>query len=60
MKNWKTSLIGLGIGMIQIVPQVLAGASANGKVNWAQFGMGLGSIALGYFAKDFDKTGVGR
>jgi hypothetical protein len=43
--------------MMQIFPQVVAGASQNGKVDWKQVGLGLGMVGLGYFAKDKNVTG---
>jgi hypothetical protein len=48
MKNWKTSLFGLGAGALNLF--------ANG-VNWKQVLMSAAVAAVGLFAKDNNVTG---
>lgn len=48
MKDWKTTVAGLVIAVIQvIVPLIKAG-----RVSWSTVGMAAGTAALGYFAAD--------
>lgn len=49
MKNWKTSLLGLGAGAINLL--------ANG-MNWKQVLLSAGIGALGIYAKDYNVSGV--
>lgn len=48
LKNWKTSLLGFGIGFLNLY--------ASG-VNPKNAAMSIGLAALGMLAKDFDVTG---
>jgi len=48
MKNWKTSLFGLGAGALNLF--------ANGA-NWKQVLFSVGIAAVGVFAKDSGVTG---
>ena len=50
MKNWKTSLIGVGLGA--------ANMFANGT-SWKQILFSVGFSALGIFAKDAGVSGTG-
>jgi len=49
-KNWKTTLLGLGLGGANLV--------ANG-VHWKQALVSVGLAGLGLLAKDFNVTGAG-
>ncbi len=49
MKNWKTSLFGLGAGALNMF--------ANGT-NWKQVLLSVGVAGLGVFSKDFNVSGV--
>lgn len=51
MKNWKTSLIGLGFGILNVVDAVVKG---NVDTNTAI--MSIGIATLGLLAKDYDKS----
>jgi hypothetical protein len=48
MKNWKTTLFGLGAGILNMF--------ANGT-NWKQILLSAGVAGLGIFAKDSNVTG---
>lgn len=48
MKNWKTTLFGIGAAALNMF--------ANG-VNWKQILVSVGLAGLGLFAKDKDVTG---
>lgn len=48
MKNWKTTLFGVGAGVLNMF--------ANGA-NWKQVLVSTGLAFLGFFAKDNDVTG---
>lgn len=48
MNNWKTSLFGIGAGVLNMF--------ANGT-NWKEILVSAGIAALGIFAKDHDVTG---
>lgn len=49
MKNWKTSLFGLGAGALNMF--------ANGT-DWKHVLVSASFMALGLFAKDHDQTGL--
>ena len=49
MKNWKTTLFGLGAGVLQL---------AAGGMDWKHIGLAVATSLLGLFAKDHDQTGV--
>ena len=51
MKNWKTTLFGLGAGVLNMF--------ANG-VSWKQVLFSSGLAALGLFAKDHNVSGIGN
>lgn len=51
MKNWKTSLFGIGAGALNLL--------ANG-IGWKQVLFSVGLAAVGTFAKDLDVTGGSR
>jgi hypothetical protein len=48
MRNWKTTLLGIGAGVLNLV--------ANG-MTWKQALLSTGLAALGFFAKDKNVTG---
>lgn len=50
MKNWLTSLAGIGAGALNLL--------ANGT-NWKQILVSVGVAALGLVSKDFNTTGNG-
>ena len=58
-KSWKTSLIGLGIG---VGNAVLSGGfqTAEGKFDWKSLLFSSGVAALGVFSKDHDISGGKR
>jgi len=59
MKNWRTTLTGIGLGLIPIAETVLKSLQSGAAVNWFQIAMGAGIMILGYLAKDFRVSGVG-
>lgn len=48
MPNWKTTLLGIGAGALQLFSQ---------GVNWKSILASLGIAALGAVSKDFNVTG---
>lgn len=50
MNNWKTSLLGLGAGALNLL--------ANGA-KWQQVLLSVGLAGLGLFAKDHNVSGTG-
>ena len=56
MKNWKTTVIGVGTAIfIAVKPYILTG-----QIDWGQLLMAAGVAALGYFAKDAGVTGTAK
>jgi hypothetical protein len=56
-KSWKTSLVGIMLGLIPIWQQVLFSLRDHKTVDWEQVAVGAGIIILGLVAKDYDVTG---
>ena len=54
MKNWKTTLIGAIMAVVVAVYPIVE----TGNIDWKSVGMAALIAALGFFAKDFDKTGI--
>jgi hypothetical protein len=50
MKNWKTTLVGLGVG---------AGNAFLGGMDWQTILMSVGFGFLGILSKDFSNSGTG-
>jgi len=57
-KSWKTTIIGIVLGLVPIVQQTINLLSANQHVDWYQVGLGVGLAILGWFAKDAGVTGI--
>lgn len=53
MKNWKTTLIGIGVGAGTLAIDLIQ----SGQFNWKTFLFAVGMSALGLVAKDFNVTG---
>ena len=58
MKNWKTSLIGLALGLIPLAQQTLNALGTGTVVDWKQVLFGIGLITLGVVSKDFNSSGT--
>jgi hypothetical protein len=52
MKDWKTTLAGLGLGILQVV----AGVHYQGGMTLRQWAVAAGFAVLGYLASDSKKT----
>ena len=57
MKSWKTSLVGILVGLIPFGNGVLQGLGAGQHFDWKQIGIGAGIALLGILSKDFNVTG---
>lgn len=53
MKNWRTTLVGLLMAILNSAAPLLSGTSPD----WKTLGMSAGMAALGYLAKDSNVTG---
>jgi len=60
MKNWRTTLTGIGLGLIPIAEATLKAINTGQAVNWFQVLTGVGIMVLGYLAKDFNVSGTGH
>jgi hypothetical protein len=60
MKNWKTTLFGALAGMMVILDATVQQLATGAPVDWLKVGLGLVLALVGYFAKDFDISGVGK
>jgi len=56
MKNWKTTLIGVGAAVATVVGQLLSAGTMDAKA-WVT---AIFFAALGVVSKDFDATGGAR
>jgi hypothetical protein len=57
MKNWKTTLLGIAVGLIPLSQGILQGLAAGQHFDWAKIGLGIGIGVLGTVAKDYNVTG---
>lgn len=53
LNNWKTSLIGWGVGALTL----LGSQIQTGSIDWKEWGLAIGFGLLGTVAKDFNVTG---
>jgi hypothetical protein len=53
MKNWKTTIIGIGLGVLPIIQTAID----DPQVNWWKVGIGCLIIAFGIVSKDHNVTG---
>lgn len=57
MKNWKTTVGGLVVG----IPQLLVGIGlVDGTNKWLGLSTAVGALLLGLFAKDHNVVGAGQ
>lgn len=54
IKNWKTTLIGAAGALLIVV----GGEMQDGAISWAELASAASTALLGFFAKDFNKTGA--
>ena len=57
MKNWKTTLTGVGGGLLISISALIQANSAGGKINWSAVGVGAIIAVLGLVSKDHNVTG---
>ncbi len=57
-KSWKTTLFGIIAASFPLYQAAVNTAAANQPIDWKDFGLGAGLLALGFLAKDGDVTGT--
>lgn len=56
LKNWKTTAAGLALAVLNLVVM----GYANGTITKENIGTSVIAAVLGFLAKDYDKTGIGK
>jgi hypothetical protein len=58
MRNWKTTLAGIGLSFIPFGQEVLKLIGTNQHVDYRNILLGMGFIALGAVSKDYNVAGT--
>lgn len=57
MKNWKTTLAGIALGLLTAGPNIIAVATGSGSFKLKDFLTGIGLVVFGLLTKDYNVTG---